>query len=73
MATKTVRQYFRMICIDYLKSALAGPIRVLLNNPLALEIDPSAKNHNSETTANLAQTCQMFLDSIIKHAPEFPQ
>lgn len=40
MSTKTTRNYFRMIAIDYLNDILTPLILEILKNPKGFEIDP---------------------------------
>mmetsp|Transcript_20990 Transcript_20990/g.29449 ORF Transcript_20990/g.29449 Transcript_20990/m.29449 type:complete len:525 (-) Transcript_20990:103-1677(-) len=81
MATKTARNYLKMVASDYLRNTLVNLIVEVIMNPKGYEIDPKHLQHlpseelQPTIAANLQRLqnqCQIFLDAIIDSVNDLP-
>lgn len=77
MATKTTRNYFKMIAPDYLRDLLRPLIEEIAADPNGFEIDPIKLGEGSEAKVQanmerLKTTVEHYLDRIIKSVDSTP-
>jgi len=75
MATKTSRNYFKMIAPDFLRNALSSLINEVVSNSKGFEVDPKKFQDGDELNkniANLKNISQRFLDVITQSLDEVP-
>jgi len=76
MATKTTRNYFRIIAPDYIKKTLSHLVYETIANPKDFEIDYGTstlpKEKIAENRENLSNLAQKYLDAIVASLNNIP-
>lgn len=75
MATKTIRNYFKMVAPDYLRKCVQGLLLEVIGNPHGFEVDPLRLKGEEVLTDNikrLNQVANKFLDCFVVSVDEIP-
>jgi hypothetical protein len=75
MATKTTRNYFKIVASDYLKNMLSPLIIETISYPKGYEVDPLKLPPNEDINENrnrLVTAVSHYLDTIINSLDDMP-
>jgi len=78
IATKTIRNYFKLVASDYLKNSFAPMVIGIINHPNGMEIDPIKLEDNKQLAdlpdnlKRLKSSCNDFLNCIFQSVDKMP-